>query len=1086
MAEAKKSPGKSTKSFKRFNRVGILPDVAPVYARDPRDKSKSVIQVHQELLVHQRREIDDICTGLQLRLEHVKKALPVPKKMRPSNEDCDESVDVKTPLESRIDEEIAAEQDESDEPLTPLDRMAIALEACQDAFPAIGKQLDDEAGAHVNVELTSVLLDLVETIETCVHDKVVRDRVTKQTLHEVRSPEKVTKKPMTMSPRVQLQSFKRQVQDAASTTHQLQSPRPNNHPLTKPFELESLLTKDNIPVREKTPRKDNTFREVRKNRQFPPTKVPKEEFIEKEYSYCPVEARFDMQSVHIHVDEAKMVKDTWVVVEFPKARPKLTSDQVAFLSQWQSLRFRKVQETTAADSDALLRMYLHYTDTVMYEMCRLLYDKCPTSANLLYGLWHFFFNIVAFINKSIEEELTVLKQTVRGLKIEVEVYQTKIAKHAGVIHAMREKLTQKTKTITLEREKCIRQRNDLNKYLSADQTLVRLAMSLIQSIYDIFPDKTPAPTSSRHFTCLEALDEMTRTLQLKFSVTAGVDEGGGHAATARLHRLSQSSAAPPPLTVDPSHSNILTNFDVESIAPELDATQKRLAQLLTLSSPDCTLGWDAQAVWQHAFFIPPVDEVVEMEARVRHMVLRLERAVAARGTIRRRVHRATQTPSDDDDDLLHATSSSPKHSLRAVKVAAAFVRRSVVALPVAATPKRFELKRVGEMKTLVPAPLQRNVHRLSAAYESRDYTVGTTSRVITWLANSLIGQLAGAVNVHSDVPRAHMPRDMLGLSPTDAIYRLFLARFRVPLFANERLLDLVTSLSHLDTQSDKIHLWCRLLHLAGVDPLPPAAFWFVVHVLHVLAKCSHDGYYVCELPDEAEYVGQQAASDGLAIVFASFPAEIVVRCKTKLVGLAQIYGAMWIPVYAVVAMCVDEWEARFFAVTLEIETHFANALKVDSLVAFDQVVRRFLAAAPGYVVATAYAAAVQKAACARLVPLDCAAACLDEGLVPPSAAAQLDKTTLLFGVPSDTMLAKTTELSLALLRAVWATTKASLTRAIEQHTDNAVAGLRLIAPLDHALQEEAPAAALAWHLMEQLIALAYSSRGSTMTVTTSE
>ncbi|ETV95678.1 hypothetical protein H310_11096 [Aphanomyces invadans] len=1072
MADPKASAAKG--KFTRLNRVGVLPDIG-LYAPEAKEKSRSVADVHHEFLLNQRQEVEDICTGLQVRLEHVKKVLPVPKTVE-GPDDTPSNGCVPSPLEKRIEDAIAAEQEDADAELTPLDHMAIALEVCQDLFPHIGKALHDEAGAQVNVEYTHVLLQMVETIENCVHDKVVRDRIARQTRHEVRSPEKTSvQSSQLLSPTARFKQF-RHDQAKAPPSRKI-APSPSHR--SAPFELESLLHKEHIGTGPPLPKvhRDNTFRQVLKCRQFPPTKVPKDEAIEKTYSHCPIESRFDMQSVHMAVDEAKHVAGSWIVVEFPKARPSLTSSQVAYLSQWQAARYRNLVAMKGVhDSDVVLHLYLEYTDSVMYEMCRLLFDKCPTSANVLYGLWHFFFTVVAFINKTIEEELTVLQQTVRCLKVEVEQYQSKITKQAAVVDAMRAKLVQKHKAIALAREMCIRQRNELNRYLAADQSLVRLTMSFVQSIHAFFPDKsttssTACPPSSRHFSAAEALDEMTRTLALKFASASTTESHLPSASHKHPQRLSTMHHVN---SIADDASRMLTHFDVDSMAPELDAAQKRLAQLLTLSSPDCTLGWDAQAVWQHAFFIPPPDEVVEMEYRVRHMILRVERGIAARGCIRRRMHRGVQVDLGTEPSTL-ALDTSPSHqtTLRSIQLAAGFCRPT----PHDAT---VSLKRHAELKKVVPASFQKYIVRLSAAYVPHDYTVSAVSRVLTYVANTLVGQLAAGVDIHSDMTKACMPKDMAEMeSPIEAVYRVFLTRFRVPLFANERVMDLVTSLSHLDTQSDKIYLWCRLLHLAGVDPLPATAFWFVLHVLHVLAKCSHDGYYTSETSDDVEYIGQQSAWDALGIVFASFPTEVFQRCKTKLIGLSQIYGAIWIPIYTIVAMCVDEWEAQYFAVRVEIETRFANALKVDSLHTFHQVVSTYVPRVHAYAAATTFSTAIQMSRSSRPTPADCAAACIQAGLVPPHAAAQFDKLSLLFAIPSDAMTVKTLELSMSFLSVVWTTTKDQLVRAIEDKAADTTVGLRLVTPLDHATQEDPPQVALCWNLLEQVIAIAYCGRTST-------
>ncbi|CAK4083358.1 unnamed protein product [Aphanomyces euteiches] len=794
---------------KRFTRVGVvLPDL-PLYVRAPKEKSKSVEEIHQNLVLKQRKEVVDICSGLYLRLEHVKKALP-------------------KSLQKRINEEIEAQQEElmeengRSEIFTPVDRMAIALEVCRDIFPQIGREVHEEAVAQANCEFIQVLLSLVDVIETCLHEKVARERNTRQ--HVIRGPEKVSKSPVAPSPRAKLQHFRRHYPQHDKS----QCAKPASPP--KPFELESLLLKEKIPALDDDITKvykDNTFREV-----------PKDEHITKEYSYCPVEARSDMASVRINVDETKKGKETWIVVEFPKARPSLTSEQVSQLSQWQALRFErlqaKVQQTK--ENDQVLRFYLEYTDAVMHEMCRLLFDKCPTSSNLLYGLWHFLFNIIAFINKSIEEELTVLQQTVRGLEVEVRQLEAKITKQASVLDAMRAKLTHKHKIISLTREKCIRQRNNLNRYLAADQMLIRVAINLIQSIHDLLPNKTIllSPTTPRYFTCTEALDEMTRTLAIKFKGTFSApipQQHHSHFAPENHDQIDVSTL---------SSAQMLTNFDIESMDPELEASRIRLTQLLSLSSPDCNTGNMVVAT-------VPKNHVAQ--------------------------------------------------ALRRVKLVAEFCRSpSVLNNLLPSNVEKIHLKHKGEMKALVPSAFHGRVHRIRADYISHDYTVSTTSRIISWLANQLVIQLASGINLHTDILRAPMPRDMMALTPSDAIYRVFLARFRVPMFANERLLDLVAT------------------------------------------KCSPDGYFICEDEDDVEYVAQQPAWDALAIIFSSFSAEVFQR---------------------LIAMCIDEWEARYFAVKLELETRFANTLKVDSVATFHQVVAEFAPRANPYVIALAFASAVQ-------------------------------------------------------------------------------------------------------------------------------
>ncbi|OQR96214.1 hypothetical protein ACHHYP_16535 [Achlya hypogyna] len=1022
------------RTFKRTRLGVVLPEVR---SPPPLEKGKSLSVLQSELEDHQFKEIDTVLLGLERRIERALTSLPSQPLPRLLDKDGIPQPWSYEAVRLRVREAIASETGDIDDghPLTPVDELAISIEVVESLFP------DD---ASVYLAWARLLQLIVDRIQAALERQVVKDRGHVSTLVpavEARSPER----PAALSPRAKFERLKR--------VH----PKHSCHKEpARPFEL---VDKDAYDARAASRRidapqvaGDNSYRQVRRCRAFPPTKVPKDEYIQKVSNYCPVEARFDLRSVSLNMDMVD-AKQPWTVVEFPKARPLLTKEQVGYLMEWQGRRYEKLEAAQATETEchAKLLLVLSYAESIVYELSRLVFDKCPSSCHFLYGLWHGVSGMMTTINKTIEDELVVLNQTLKTLKVEVDQLESKYAQQDATMTALHAKLQHRHKIIAAEREHGIRLRNALNKYLAADQILVRQTGQLIQTIFDVFPDQPRNAT--RHFTTTEAVEELRRTLDTKFNITP----------SSVFPRAFSVPAAPIDENTMLHGHPVVSSYEIETMGQELRATLKRLSLLTTLSSPDCSLGWDPQTVWQHAFFIPPIQELLEMESQLLEMVATVEGHLATRR--RRRVARGSQT---ETISAAFRKGHAAKHIKNAVRMAA---KAHVLSRRAEDGP----VKRPGELKKLVPVAFQPFVQRLRAEYVGYDYTVGATHRTISFVVNELLAQLAGDVASHDGIPKAPMPREMVLLTPQEVVYRVFLERFRIPRFANERLMDLLTSLSHLDTQSEKIHLWCRLLGLAGVEALPPMAFWFVLHAIHVLAKSSHDGYFLIE-NDEVEYVGQQQSWDALTTVLGPFPADVLVRCKTKVTGLTQIYGTMWIPLYAVLGIVVEEWEGRFFAVKLHIETHFAQALAIDTFATFRSVVSAFYPKVHVAAVARAYHCALQLAASARPKPLHCSVACLDAGVVPADALAQFDKTLFLFAAPSDGMQLKQADLTFVYLKNVWAATHGEILRGIERHAHlNSSAGLRLVTPLEHILRDEPLQAPHAWHLLHQLVHIAHAA-----------
>jgi hypothetical protein len=102
-----------------------------------------------------------------------------------------------------------------------------------------------------------------------------------------------------------------------------------------------------------------------------------------------------------------------------KIRPRLSKDDVASLRQWQVRRYaRRIQDATASrSSHDTLHIALEYADSVLYELARLVFDKCPSSSKCLYGVWHLFKSLLLDVNQALEDELTVLNTILSAIQV---------------------------------------------------------------------------------------------------------------------------------------------------------------------------------------------------------------------------------------------------------------------------------------------------------------------------------------------------------------------------------------------------------------------------------------------------------------------------------------------------------------------------------------------------------------------------------------------------------------------------------------------------------------------------------------------
>lgn len=233
-----------------------------------------------------------------------------------------------------------------------------------------------------------------------------------------------------------------------------------------------------------SPAKRSTFRTTRRNRKFPASRVPVQEHVVVTSSCAPLDIKLDLASIKLHSGAQPHVAETvWSVVQFPKVKPSLTRVESEALMQWARAKLQAMAalQPQPSESDghehvgteALARrtqffaqeLALH--ELICYEMARLVFDKCPTTARFLHGL---FVSLVTIATRTIahaERETEIHEQRRKNVQSELNRLETQLSVAQSALKTLKITLGTRQRHLLRERERIIRKRKKLNLLLCA-------------------------------------------------------------------------------------------------------------------------------------------------------------------------------------------------------------------------------------------------------------------------------------------------------------------------------------------------------------------------------------------------------------------------------------------------------------------------------------------------------------------------------------------------------------------------------------------------------------------------------------------
>lgn len=394
---------------------------------------------------------------------------------------------------------------------------------------------------------------------------------------------------------------------------------------------------------------------------------------------------------------------------------------------------------------------------------------------------------------------------------------------------------------------------------------------------------------------------------------------------------------------------VLDRQDIMTATVEFKSTLRRLTRTLSSKSPDSSLGWDARELWDHALFIPPPEDIQDLNRDVRALCALVEDHI-----IQQRLAPAVPvTHASVQTDISACVSFSPRkraNGFRLIALPATYDFDAVVATAAAdhkatVDPKTNQLARDMDVQTqrilqedhqelldtFLPEGFRLFVQSIPADYVPHQLSLAVVHAIISYVFNEMWLLVQ---EEHQRYPRKFCATTSSDLviplaSAHEYLYRIYLRHFRVASFVTCRLLDLLISASRLDTQSCKVQLFCRLLNLPGVDPLAPDAFWFVLKSLHLLQRAcvATANYFLLDGDGENEFVPQSSAMEALGSLFHGASNDVMKRLRLRLSGLASVYGSMWIPAYSVMEFVLEEWKAAQESLLFSMEAQVMAAME---------------------------------------------------------------------------------------------------------------------------------------------------------------
>lgn len=222
-----------------------------------------------------------------------------------------------------------------------------------------------------------------------------------------------------------------------------------------------------------SPRGD-TFRTSRRCRAFPPSRVPSAEHIATVCAYTPFDhAKGPSDRSSLRLTRADSDRDgakQWHVVQFPRAKPRMSREETDALLQWARRKLAALESDKVPDDAATVTRFhrtLALSELVCFELTRLVFDKCPTTARFLHGLFVELVDTALRTAATADRESQVNSQRHKNAHLELERLTTQLDAVRSSLANLKETLCERQRHLLRERERIIRHRKKLNVLLCA-------------------------------------------------------------------------------------------------------------------------------------------------------------------------------------------------------------------------------------------------------------------------------------------------------------------------------------------------------------------------------------------------------------------------------------------------------------------------------------------------------------------------------------------------------------------------------------------------------------------------------------------
>lgn len=385
----------------------------------------------------------------------------------------------------------------------------------------------------------------------------------------------------------------------------------------------------------------------------------------------------------------------WTVVLFPRVRPSLSREEIGAFISWAQKTLDRVEKSeqcvggsSLGDSNAATAATEWFLDQlaarelVAYELSRLVFDKCPTTARFLHGLFVELQELAARTLAAADKEARVLDQRYRNALLEQQKLKARREAVESSLMSLQDTMKQRQQQLLTERECTIRQRKKLNVLLAADQVVIRRVVGVLQHVIECadelltavrdksegtsgssLPSAALAASVSSCSAPYVAVQDLVELVATKFAALPEVQQAKRECDSDGRQPLCSNNTADRgahtggdcgtcnDANVTAERQVIVLDTDgVVVAADEFKAALGRLTWLLTTKCPDSGVGWAAEEMWDQALFIPSPEDVQDVGRDVQRLCAHVEEFIL-HGRRRRllhhrdgnRVHRATQT-----------------------------------------------------------------------------------------------------------------------------------------------------------------------------------------------------------------------------------------------------------------------------------------------------------------------------------------------------------------------------------------------------------------------------------------------------------